>query len=61
VKDGEGSDRPTTSPTNDIAAVDKIVKEDRNVTPRLIADALGIPKIVVLRILREDLKKRELC
>ena len=59
VKDDERSGRPTTSRTDDnIAAVDKMVKEDRKVTSRLIADTLGIPKTVVLRILREDLKKR---
>ena len=38
-----------------------MVKEDRNVTSQLIADTLGIPKTVVLRILREDLKKRKPC
>jgi histone-lysine N-methyltransferase SETMAR len=58
VKDDERSGRPTTSRTDDnIAAVDKIVKEDRKVTSWLIADTLGIPKTVVLRILRKDLKK----
>jgi len=58
VKDDEGSGRPTTSRTDDnIAAVDKMVKEDRKVKSRLIADTLGITKTVVLRILREDLKK----
>jgi hypothetical protein len=31
------------------------------VTSQLIADTLGIPKTVVLWILREDLKKRKLC
>ena len=62
VKDDERSFRPTTSRTDDnIAAVDKMVKEDRKVTSRLIADTLGTPKTVVLRILREDLKKRKLC
>ena len=59
VKDDERSGRPTTSRTDDIAAVDKMVREDRNVTSRLIADRLGIPKTVVLRIFREDLKKRQ--
>jgi hypothetical protein len=34
-------------------------KEDRKVTPWLIAVTLGIPRTVVLRILREDLKKRQ--
>ena len=62
VKDDELSGRPTTSRTDDnIAAVDKMIKEDRKVTSRLTADTFGIPKTVVLRILREDLKKRELC
>ena len=62
MKEDERSGRPTTSRTDDnIAAVDRMVKEDRNVTSRLIADTLGIPKTVVLRILREDLKKRKLC
>ena len=62
VKDDEPSCRPTTSRTDDnIATVDKMVKEDRKVTSRLIEDTLGIPKTVVLPILREDLKKRKLC
>jgi len=61
VKDDERCGRSITSRTDgNIAAVDKMVKEDRNVTSRLIADTLGIPKTVVLRILREDLKKRKL-
>jgi len=38
-----------------------MVKVDRKVTSWLIADTLGIPKTVVLRILREDLKKRKVC
>src|SRR5215469_14507845 len=60
VKDDERSGRPTTSRTDDnIAAVDKMIKEDRNVTSRLIADTLGIPKTVGLRILRDDFKKRQ--
>jgi len=56
VKNDEGSGGPTTSRTdNNIATVDKMVKEDRKVTSRLIADTIGIPKTVVLRILEEDL------
>jgi len=55
VKDDECSGRPTSRTDDNIAAVDKIIKEDRE----LIADTLGIPKTVVLRILREDLKKRQ--
>jgi len=61
VKGDELSGRPTTSRTNDnMAIVNKMVKEDRNVTSQLIANTLGIPKTVVLRILREDLKKQKL-
>jgi hypothetical protein len=62
VKDDECSGQPTTSQTDDnIAAVNRMVKEDRKVMSQLIADTLSIQKNVVLRILREDLKKRKLC
>ena len=62
MKDNKCSGRPTTSRTDDnIAAVGKMVKEDRNVMSQLIADTLGIPKTVVLWILRGDLKKQKLC
>jgi len=58
VKDDERSGWPTTSRSDDnIATVDKMLKEDRKVTSRLMADTLGIPKTVVLWILREDSKK----
>ena len=51
VKDNERSFQPTTSRTDDdTASVDKMVKEDRKVTFRLLADALGIPKTGDLRI-----------
>ena len=59
MKDDECSGRPTTSRTDDIAAINKMIKEDRNMTSQLTADTLGIPKTVVLWILREDLKKRQ--
>ena len=61
MKDDERSGRPTSRTDDNIAAVDKMVKEGRKMTSRLIADTLGFPKTVVLRILREDLKKRKLC
>ena len=58
MKEDKCSGRPTTSRTDDnIAAVDKMVKEDRKVTSQLIADTLSIPKTGVLRILKEDFKK----
>ena len=51
MKDDERSGRPITSRTDDnIAVVDKMVKEDRKVTSQLIADTLGIPQTVVLQI-----------
>jgi len=56
VKDDQRSGLPTTSRTDDIATVNKMVKEDRNVMSQLIVDTLSIPKTVVLQILREDLK-----
>ena len=60
VKDDERSGQSTKSRNDyNIAVIDKMVKEDRKVTSRLIADTLGIPKTVVLRILREDFKKRQ--
>jgi len=60
VKDNERSGRPTASRTDDnIAAFNKMVKEDRNVTSRLRADILSIQKTVFLQIFREDLKKRK--
>ena len=55
MKDDERGGRPTSRTDDNIAAVDKMIKEDRKVTSRLIADTLGIPKTLVLRILREDL------
>ena len=62
VNDDERSGQPTKSRTDDnIAVVDKMVKEDRNVISRLVADTFSIPKTVVLWILREDLKKQKLC
>jgi hypothetical protein len=57
MKDDECSSRLTTSWTDDITAIDKMVKEDWKVSSRLIADTLRFLKTVVLRILREDLKK----
>ena len=38
-----------------------LVKNDRQIATRMIAESLNIPKTVVLRILEEDLRKRELC
>jgi hypothetical protein len=38
-----------------------LVKNDRRIALRTTADSLNNPKTVVLRILKEDFGKRELC
>jgi DNA-binding IscR family transcriptional regulator len=43
-----------------IAAVADLVKNDRRIASRRIAESLNIPKTVVLRILKEGLGKRKL-
>ena len=43
-----------------IAAAD-LVKYEHQITSRMIADSLNIPKTLVLQILEEDLGKRKLC
>jgi hypothetical protein len=43
-----------------IAAVD-LVKNDRRIASRMIAESLNIPKTVVLGILKEDMGKRKVC
>jgi hypothetical protein len=44
-----------------IAAVADLVKNDRQITSRIIAESLNIPKTIVLQIRKEDLGKRKLC
>ena len=43
VKHDECSGQPTSRTNDNITAVDQMVKEDQNVTSRLIAESLGIP------------------
>jgi len=43
-----------------MAAVADLVKNDRRIASRMIAESLNIPKTVVLRILKVDLG-RESC
>jgi len=61
----EGDDRsgcPKSTRTEvNIVAVADLVKNDRRIASRMIAESLNIPKTVVLRILKEDLGKRKLC
>ena len=42
------------------AAVADLVKNDRRIASRMIAESFNIQKIVVLLILKEDLRKRKL-
>ena len=59
VEDDERS-KSTRIPVN-IAVVADLVKNDRRIASRMIAESLNIPKVVVLRILKEDLGNRKLC
>jgi hypothetical protein len=62
VEDDEKGGRPKSTRTEvNTAAVADLVKNDRRIASRLIAESLNIPKTVVLRILKEDLGKRKLC
>jgi hypothetical protein len=62
VEDDERGVCPKSTRTEvNIAAVADLVKNDRRIASRMIAESLSISKTVVLQILREDLGKRELC
>jgi DNA-binding IscR family transcriptional regulator len=52
--------KSTQSEVN-IAAVADLVKNDRRIASRMLAESSNIPKTVVLRILKKDLGKRKLC
>jgi len=61
VEDDERGGRPKLFRTEvNTAAVADLVKNDRRITSRMIAESLNILKTVVLRILKEDLGKRKL-
>jgi hypothetical protein len=62
VDDDERGGHPKFTQTEvNIAAVADLVKNDRQMASRMIAESLNIPKTVVLQILKEDLGKRKLC
>jgi len=62
VKDDDRGGRPKSTPTEvNIAAVADLVKNNRRITSRIIAESLNIHKTVVIWILKEDLGKRKLC
>ena len=60
VEDYERCGRPKSSRTEVNIAVDDLVKNDRRIASRMIAESLNIPKTVVLRILKDVLGKRKL-
>jgi hypothetical protein len=62
VEEDKRHGRPKSTRTEvNIAAVADLVTNDRRIASRMIAESLNIPKIIVLRILKEDLGKRQLC
>jgi hypothetical protein len=62
VTDDERCGRPKSTRTEvNIAAVADLVKNDRRIASRMIAESLNIPNTIVIRILKEYLGKRELC
>ena len=62
VEDDERSGRPCVTKSNEnIAKVAAVLKDHRNASCRLIEELTGIPKTIVQRIIRNDLKKRKLC
>jgi hypothetical protein len=61
VEDERGGYPKSTRTEVNITAVADLVKNDRRIASRMIAESLNIPKTVVLQILKEDLGKRKLC
>ena len=62
VEDDERGGRPKSTRTEvNITAVADLVKNDRRIALRMVAESLHVPKIVVLRILKGSLGKRKLC
>ena len=62
VEDDERGERPKSTRIEvNIVPVPDLVKNDRRIASRIIAECLNIPMSVVIRILKEDLGKRTLC
>jgi hypothetical protein len=56
VEDDERGGRPKSTRSEVIiSAVADVLKNDRRIASRIIAESLNIPKIVLLRILKKDL------
>jgi hypothetical protein len=62
VEDDERGARPKSTQTEvNIPAVADLVKNDRRLASRKIAESLNIPETAVLRILIEDIWGKEIC
>jgi len=62
ILDDERGGRPKSTQTEiNIHAVADMVKNERRIASRMIAESFNIPKTAVLRILKGDLEKRKLC
>ena len=62
MEDDERTVRPKSTRTEvNIAADADMIKNDRRISSRMIAESLNIPKTVVFRILIEDLGKKVVC
>jgi len=59
--DLRGRRRKSTRTEVNIAAVADLVKNDRRIASKMIAESLNILKTVVILILKEDLGERKLC
>ena len=62
VEDDVHSRRPTISKTtNNIQEIEKIVREDRRLSIRLIVERMSIDKETVLQVLHENLHMTKVC
>ena len=62
VEDDERSRRPTISKTtNNIREIEKIVREDRRLSIRLIAERMSIDKEAVRQVLHENVRMTKVC
>ena len=62
VEDDERTRRPTISKTtNNIREIEKIVREDRGLSIRLIAETMSIDKEAVWQVLHDNLQVTKVC
>ena len=62
LDDDERSGRPVSNRTNEsVKKIRELIRKDRCMSVRLIEDITDISKLIVYRILSEDLKLRKIC